>query len=98
MTKVTGRKLNRELGLGAVHALYHKDGCWYDQLQHFPGVLFDRQGYVRFEDRNAYVACGQLRHPAGERADGRPGTLTVPDGIAAIPNYVRDVRIDAFHA
>jgi hypothetical protein len=48
MTRLTGKRINRELALGAEHARYHKDGNWYDQLQKFPGVLFDINGYVAF--------------------------------------------------
>src|SRR5271156_2595868 len=100
MPKITGRRLNRESSLGAAHALYHKDGYWYDQLQRFPGVLFDRNGYVLFSDRETYERCPELRHPEHARADGRPGTLSVPNGISSIsaPKYIRDHRITALHA
>jgi 5-methylcytosine-specific restriction enzyme A len=96
MARLTGRRLNAELTLGAQHALYHKDGYWYDQLRRFPGILFDRQGYVSFASRAAYLGCPQLRHPDRERSDGRAGTLSVPSGIASVPGYVRDDRIVAF--
>lgn len=92
MPRITGRMLNRELNLGAEHSLYHKDGYWYDELQRFPGVLFDCGGYVLFPTRAAYENCPHLRHPQCARADGRPGTLSVPDRISAIPEYVRDER------
>ena len=93
MPRLTGKRLNRELALGAEHALFHKDGSWYDQLQKFPGVLFDLNGYVSFADAGAYQRCASLRHPLHQRSDGRPGTLVVPDGIASIPGYIRDSRI-----
>jgi hypothetical protein len=100
MAKITGRKLNRELALGAAHALYHKDGYWYDQLLRFPGVLFDRAGYVLFPDKDSYERCPELRHPEHARADGRPGTLGVPSGISTIrnPAYVHDDRVVKIHA
>jgi|ERR1700716_30075 5-methylcytosine-specific restriction protein A len=97
MTRLTGKRLNRELELGAEHARYHKDGYWYDQLQRFPGILFDSQGYVSFTHQGAYEHCPQLRHPDRKRSDGRPGTLSVPDGISGIPGYVWDNRIAALH-
>jgi hypothetical protein len=100
MAKLTGRRLNREIGLGAAHAMYHKDGYWFDQLQRFPGVLFDRQGYVLFKTRGTYDDCPELRHPQQARVDGRPGTLSVPNGISTIrtPAYVRDDRVAALYA
>lgn len=93
MAKVTGSKLNRWLTLGARHARYHKDGYWYDQLQQFPGVLFDKDGFVLFETEAGYLSCAQLRHPNQERSDGRPGTLSVPTGISSIEIYVNDERV-----
>jgi hypothetical protein len=95
MIRLTGKRLNRELALGAEHARYHKDGYWYDQLHKFPGILFDLNGYISFADIETYQRCPQLRHPDCERSDGRPGTLSVPGGIANIPGYVRDDRISA---
>jgi 5-methylcytosine-specific restriction protein A len=97
MSKITGKMLNRELGLGAQHSRYHKDGYWYDKLQDFPGVLFDREGYVLFRTKAAYESCSHLDHPQHPRADGRPGTLSVPNRIHAIPEYVRDDRVAALH-
>lgn len=76
MRRLTGRGINRDLSLGAEHALYHKDGYWYDQLQRFPGILCDRDGYVFFPNRESYECCHDLRHPPRARGDGRPGTLT----------------------
>jgi hypothetical protein len=97
MPSLTGRTLNKELALGAEHPLYHKDGYWYDQLQRFPGVLFDAHGYILFETKESYERCTLLRHPERPRSDGRPGTLSVPNGISGIPGYVRDDRVIALH-
>jgi 5-methylcytosine-specific restriction protein A len=97
MPRITGRALNRELGLGAEHSLYHKDGYWYDELQQFPGVLFDRSGYVVFPTKAAYENSPHLHHPQNPRADGRRGTLSVPSRIYAIPEYVPDDRVAALH-
>jgi hypothetical protein len=98
MARITGRRLNKEIALGAHHALYHKDGYWFDQLQQFPGALFDCCGYVFFSTKEAYEKCSYLRHPERPRSDGRPGTLSVPTGISSIPEYVRDPRIAALHS
>lgn len=100
MPKITGRRLARELSLRAAHALFHKDGYWYDQLKDFPGVLFDRNGYVLFPDQKAYEKCADLRHPTHLRSDGRPGTLAVPNTISNIrsPNYIKDERVTALCA
>lgn len=93
MLRLTGRKLNKSLGIGAAHALYHKDGSWYDILERFPGVLFDLGGYIMFGGKEAYERCELLRNPEHPRADGRAGTLTVLGGIARIPGYVHDARV-----
>ena len=80
MKTITGRRLNREWSVGANHALYRKDGRWYHQLVSFPGALFDSNGYVLFRTETDYVKCPYLR--IKER-------LHVPEGIAAIPGYIR---------
>ena len=50
MPGITGRNLNEKWKVGAKHALYHKDGTWYERLEKFPGALFDPYGYILFED------------------------------------------------
>ena len=47
--RITGASLNRRYRLGAKHPLYHKDGTFYEQLIHFPGVLCDSHGYVTYD-------------------------------------------------
>jgi 5-methylcytosine-specific restriction protein A len=42
---LTGKELNRLWKVNAKHALYREDGRWYHQLQEFPGVLFDANGF-----------------------------------------------------
>jgi hypothetical protein len=84
MATPIGRILNRQLGVGAQHALYREDGCWYEHLERFPGVLFDRQGYIVFETKHAYENCPQLC---------RGKKLNVTGGISTIPGYVQDSRI-----
>jgi hypothetical protein len=74
-----GRVLNEEWGVHASHALYHREGCWYNELQFFPGALFDPRGYVLFRSRDEYMKSPYLSH--GEK-------LHVHGGIASIPGYV----------
>lgn len=74
----SGRRLNREWGVNAQHALYHKDGDWYQLLERFPGALFDPNGYVVFATEKEYKLCGYLE---------RTTKLHVPGGISRIPGY-----------
>jgi hypothetical protein len=83
MPKNIGQDLNVKWGVSAKHALYRENGTWYHLLERFPGALFDMNGYVLFETKDAYEHCpGVLM---GKRANW----LNVPDGIASLPNYVR---------
>src|SRR3970040_83287 len=38
-----GKQLNDEWKVGARHALFSRDGAWYENLERFPGALFDRK-------------------------------------------------------
>jgi 5-methylcytosine-specific restriction protein A len=76
----SGRHLNAAWGVNAQHALYHKDGNWYQELERFPGALFDPNGYVVFRTEEEYLNSPYLRH--GEK-------LHVNGNIAQIPGYVR---------
>jgi hypothetical protein len=80
MVAPIGRKLNEEWGVKARHALYREDGRWYNHLERFPGALFDANGYIIFETKEAYEKCPQLRHGI---------ELNVTGGISSIPGYVR---------
>lgn len=78
----SGKQLNIRWGVGASHALYHKDGNWYNHLTRFPGALFDPHGYVLFETEVEYESSPYLQH----------GTeLHVPQLLSAMPGYVRKV-------
>lgn len=76
----SGRVLNQKWGIGAVHALYHKDGTWFHVLERFPAALCDPQGYVLFADREQYLNSPYLH--VGERT-------AVPSGVSQMPNYIR---------
>ena len=54
MADITGKQLNREWKVGALHALYRKNGTWYNLLERFPGVLFDTNGYIPFQTREDF--------------------------------------------
>lgn len=80
MSKTTGKKLNIEWSVNAKHSLYREDGKWFHHLIAFPGALFDKHGYILFENKEAYENCEYLQ---------RGVELNVPNGIAQIPGYVR---------
>ena len=79
---LNGRQLNQEWKVGAQHALFHRDGCWYNNLEHFPGALFDPDGYILFGSEKEYKACSYLNI-------GKQTNVNVTPGISAIPGYVR---------
>ncbi len=87
MASPIGKFLNEKLGLGAKHALYREDGRWYQNLERFPGVFFDRKGYLLFETVEEYERCAQLR---------RGTKLNVTGGISNIIGYLPDGRIESF--
>ena len=78
--QLSGRNLNELWGVGAKHALYHRDGHWYNNLDRFPGALFDPDGYVVFRTEDAYRNSQHLRIAK---------ETNVPNGIASIPGYTR---------
>ena len=80
--QLSGRKLNELWGVGAKHALYHREGSWYNNLERFPGALFDPNGYVLFATEQAYKNSRHLRITQ---------ETNVTNGISSIPGYVRMV-------
>jgi len=78
--QITGKYLAQIWNVDVNHALYHKDGTWYNHLQRFPGALFDRDGYVVFSNKREYENCSYLHH--GQE-------LNVPRKIRSIPGYKR---------
>lgn len=79
-TRDTGALLNHLWDVRAAHALYIHDGHWYHQLKSFPGALFDRHGYVRFETEAEYRSCPYLQ--IGKQ-------ISVPKRISSIPGYIK---------
>ncbi len=78
--RVTGVGLARQWKVLVKHALYHKDGVWYNNLERFPGALFDPNGYVVFASEDAWRRCPYLS--IGKETNVRAG-------IAAIPGYIK---------
>lgn len=75
-----GKQLNDEWKVGARHALFSRDGAWYENLERFPGALFDPKGYVLFKTEQEYrnnplVSVGKKTN--------------VHVGISSLPGYVR---------
>ena len=77
---LNGKQLNDEWEVGARHALFSRDGAWYENLERFPGALFDPNGYVLFRTEQEYR--NNLRVHIGRKTN-------VPGGISSIPGYVR---------
>ena len=77
---MNGKQLNRDWNVGARHALFHRDGTWYNNLERFPGALFDPDGYVVFANKEELV--GEPRVRVGKETNVR-------SGISSIPGYVR---------
>ena len=75
---MSGKELNRLWRVGAQHALYHKDGTWFNNLKRFPGALFDRTGYVMFCTQQEYIGCEHVRVTQ---------ETNVPGGISSMPTY-----------
>jgi hypothetical protein len=84
--RLSGKILNVRWTVGARHALYHKDGDYYNLLTKFPGALFDPNGYVVFQTKDDYESSPYLR-----RSDKQ---LHVQGGISSLPGYVRVTRVD----
>jgi hypothetical protein len=80
-----GKRLNKEWGVNANHALYRENGTWYHNLRHFPGALFDVNGYIIFRTEADYLQCEHLQ--IGKQ-------LSVPHGISTIPGYIRVIQGD----
>jgi 5-methylcytosine-specific restriction enzyme A len=59
---IKAKAINEKLGLNAKHSLYRKDGKWYHHLKAFPGILFDEDGYVVFQQESDYFKNEFLQH------------------------------------
>ena len=77
---ITGKQLNKEWNVGARHALFSRDGCWYENLEQFPGALFDLDGYVLFRSEQEYRNSPRIK--IGKKTN-------ITNGISSLPGYVR---------
>ncbi|MFH6983591.1 HNH endonuclease [Marinoscillum luteum] len=77
---MNGDYLNKVLKIKAKHALYHENGKWYHNLQKFPGVLFDKNGYLIFDNKEAY-----FNHPSLQSNKD----LFIKNGIESLTEYRR---------
>lgn len=77
---LSGRKLSKRWKVDVRHALYHREGTFYENIRRFPGALFDYHGYVVFETEPDYQASSYLLK--GQK-------LNVPGGISSIPGYIK---------
>src|ERR1035437_2571659 len=84
--KERGKELAKRWGLTVQQPLYRKTGDWYHQLIQFSGALLDADGYVIFENEEAFRACPQLRIGKDPKRHG--GWVSASLGIKAIPGYV----------
>ena len=75
----TGRVMNIKWNVNAQHALYRENGTWYERLNKFPGVLFDKDGYIIFQTKEDYESCPQLHLKK---------QTSCPKGISSISDYV----------
>jgi 5-methylcytosine-specific restriction enzyme A len=76
---MNAKTLNKQLGLCACDSKFRLTGDFYHLLNNFPGVLFDKNGYVRFNTREEYEGCKELT--ITER-------IHVQNGIESIERYV----------
>ncbi|KAA9339061.1 hypothetical protein F0P96_00020 [Hymenobacter busanensis] len=77
-----GEPINELLQLGAIHALYYKEGTWYHELNDFPGILIDPNGYIVFETRADY-----LNYPGIDFGPAENQVHIRPNGISSLPTY-----------
>ncbi|MCY4367609.1 MAG: hypothetical protein OXE17_15495 [Chloroflexi bacterium] len=78
-TRTSGRELSRTFGISGKQSLYSDTGTFYENLTRFPGILWDRHGYVRFLAEDDYLRSPYLQ--IGKK-------LNVPNGgISSIPGY-----------
>lgn len=75
----SGKRLNEQWSIGAAHALYHREGKWFNLLERFPGALCDTKGYVLFASRSEYENSPDVK--IGQQTN-------VPGGISKLSGYV----------
>jgi hypothetical protein len=61
MKMKTGSRLAKFYKLNVSDAYVHREGRWYHPLKRFPGVYFDSEGCVIFENQEDYSRCSDFR-------------------------------------
>jgi hypothetical protein len=84
----TGQRLNKEWGIRAKHALYSRDGTWYERLNKFPGALLDAKGYVLFNTETDFLNCPVLTIRKKVTV-ARPGISQLAEYVAAPATTIR---------
>ena len=85
---MNGKLLNEILQLKAKQALYRENGLWYHNLTNFPGVLFDKDGYVIFSNKGEYSTNPKLQIKQD---------LHIKNGISSLDNYIRFNHLDKLY-
>ena len=87
---LTGKYLNKRWKVGAnpKGCRYRETGDWFMRIkkEHFPGALFDPNGYLLVQTEEQYRSSPYLKIKPGPDYDPRE-RITVPDGIASVPGY-----------
>ena len=78
--RLSAKKLCKLWNVDVQHALYHREGTFYENIRRFPGALFDYHGYVVFDTEQDYQMSTYLLK--GQK-------LNVPGGISSIPGYIK---------
>ena len=85
---MTGKDLIKILDIEAKQALYREDGKWYHNLTKFPGVLFDKGGYVIFSNKEEYHANSNLQIKQD---------LHIKNGLSSLVEYIHFNNLDRLY-
>ena len=85
---MTGKVLIKILDIEAKQALYREDGKWYHNLTKFPGVLFDKGGYVIFSNKKEYHANSNLQIKQD---------LHIKNGLSSLVEYIHFNNLDRLY-
>ena len=83
MNNITGRKLKEIWKIDVKYALYRETGDWYHLLKYFPAALFDKNGYIIFENEEEYKLNKSIQIAE---------EIHIPKGISTIPGYVKVIE------
>ena len=81
--ELTGKQLKDIWNINVKHALYSERGNWYSILKHFPGALFDKNGYIIFSTEEEFRNNTFLNIKK---------QLNIPKGICNIPGYIKIIE------